>query len=103
MLDDVDAASDGEPFEGPHRFARAGDTPSGRSAGAPLVAAIEFDQVTKTYPRGVTALHGVSLRIAPEEFVFIVGRTGMGKSTLMKMIYREELPTAGRVLVQGRT
>jgi cell division transport system ATP-binding protein len=57
--------------------------------------------VTKTYPNGMTALDRVSLRIEPEEFVFIVGRTGMGKSTLMKLIYRDEAPTAGRVLVYG--
>ncbi len=57
--------------------------------------------MTKTYPKGMTALDRVSLRIEPGEFVFIVGRTGTGKSTLLKMIYREELPTAGRVLVYG--
>ncbi|HXX37360.1 MAG TPA: cell division ATP-binding protein FtsE [bacterium] len=68
----------------------------------PGVAAVEFDRVTKTYPGGVTAIRDVSLRIAPEEFVFVVGATGTGKSTLMKMIYREVLPTSGRVLVDGR-
>jgi len=74
----------------------------GEADAAPIAeAAVELDQVTKTYPKGMTALDRVSLRIEPVEFVFIVGRTGTGKSTLLKMIYREELPTAGRVLVYG--
>ncbi len=63
---------------------------------------VEFERVSKTYPTGVTALREVTLRIAPGEFVFIVGPTGTGKSTLMKMIYREETPTAGHVRVLGR-
>jgi cell division transport system ATP-binding protein len=63
---------------------------------------VEFQRVTKTYPSGVSALRDVTLRIAPREFVFVVGPTGTGKSTLLKMIYREELPTSGRVLVSGR-
>jgi cell division transport system ATP-binding protein len=42
------------------------------------------------------------VRIDPEEFVFIVGATGTGKSTLTRMIYREELPSSGHVLVLGR-
>lgn len=65
-------------------------------------AMVEFDRVTKVYPAGVTALRDVSLRISPGEFVFIVGPTGTGKSTLMKMIYREDTPTTGRVLVLGQ-
>ncbi len=63
---------------------------------------VEFDHVSKTYPGGVDALHDVTLRVALREFVFIVGPTGTGKSTLMKMIYREEVPSRGRVIVQGR-
>jgi cell division transport system ATP-binding protein len=63
---------------------------------------VEFRQVSKVYPNGVCALRAVTLGIEPEEFVFIVGPTGTGKSTLTKMIYREELPSSGRVLVEGR-
>ncbi len=63
---------------------------------------VEFRQVDKVYPNGVCALRDVTLRIEPEEFVFVVGPTGTGKSTLTKMIYREELPSSGVVLVGGR-
>lgn len=63
---------------------------------------VEFRRVHKVYPNGVCALRDVTLRIEPEEFVFVVGPTGTGKSTLTKMIYREELPSSGVVLVGGR-
>jgi cell division transport system ATP-binding protein len=63
---------------------------------------VELRQVNKVYPNGVCALRDVTLRIEPEEFVFVVGATGTGKSTLTKMIYREELPSSGVVLVGGR-
>lgn len=90
--------------EGPGAVARAasgiaGADPSPRSGG---VAMVEFRQVNKVYPNGVWALRGVTLKIAPTEFVFIVGPTGTGKSTLTKMIYREEVPSSGHVLVGGR-
>ncbi len=83
--------------EGPGAVARA--TPAPRFD---RVAMVEFRQVSKVYPNGVCALHAVTLRIEPEEFVFIVGPTGTGKSTLTKMIYREELPSSGHVFVGGR-
>ncbi|OGC06714.1 cell division ATP-binding protein FtsE [candidate division WOR-1 bacterium RIFOXYA2_FULL_36_21] len=60
---------------------------------------IEFKNVSKIYSNGVEALFDINLHIGKEEFVFIVGPSGAGKTTLMKMIYREELPSSGRVIV----
>jgi cell division transport system ATP-binding protein len=63
---------------------------------------VQFWGVSKRYASGVEALRDVSFEIATGDFVFIVGPTGVGKSTLMKMIYREELPTRGTVRLEGR-
>jgi len=62
---------------------------------------IEFKNVAKVYPSGVEALFDINLHIGKEEFVFIVGPSGAGKTTLMKMLYREEKPTSGLVLVEN--
>jgi len=61
---------------------------------------IELINVTKTYPNGIDVLLNINLHIGKEEFVFIVGPSGAGKTTLMKLLYREELPTTGKVIVE---
>jgi cell division transport system ATP-binding protein len=72
---------------------------STRPQGAPIV---EMRDVTKVYPGGHMALDRVSLAIDRGEFVFLVGPTGCGKSTLIKMLIRELAATDGNVLIAGR-
>ena len=62
---------------------------------------IEFKGVTKKYDHGVTALDNISLKIEKGEFVFLIGHTASGKSTLAKLFYREEKPSKGDVYVGG--
>ena len=62
---------------------------------------IEFKDVTKTYSNGITACADVSVQIDQGEFVFVIGLTASGKSTFVKMLYREEKPTKGTVMVGG--
>ena len=65
-------------------------------------AIVEMRDVTKVYPGGHMALDRVSLAIDRGEFVFLVGPTGCGKSTLIKMLIRELAATDGNVLIAGR-
>ena len=60
---------------------------------------IYFDKVSKIYSDDSIALADVSLTIEPKEFVSIVGHSGAGKTTLIKMILAEEKPTEGRVML----
>ena len=60
---------------------------------------IEFKGVHKVYSNGIAALKDINMRIDKGEFVFIVGASGAGKSTLIKLIMREEVASAGEVVV----
>jgi putative ABC transport system ATP-binding protein len=73
--------------------------PSAPPSAAPPV--LELHDVRKTYPGGVEALRGVSLRIGSGEFAAIVGPSGSGKSTLLHVMGTLDRPSAGFVAIEG--
>jgi len=62
---------------------------------------IQTYHLYKTYPSGTTALSDVNIRVERGEFVFLTGPSGAGKSTLLKLIFCQEKPSRGEILVDG--
>jgi cell division transport system ATP-binding protein len=63
---------------------------------------IRFENVDKIYKGNVTALRDISVDVGKGEFLFLVGPSGSGKSTFLRLLLREDYPTAGRIVVAGR-
>lgn len=70
--------------------------------GTKEVPPIVLEGVSKTYRNDVLALNDINIRIEKGEFVFVVGASGSGKSTFIKLIMKELEPTTGKVFVNGR-
>lgn len=66
------------------------------------MAMIEMFNVSKVYKNGVRALENINISIERGEFLFLVGPSGAGKTTFMRLVYREELPTEGQIIIDGR-
>lgn len=64
---------------------------------------IRFVDTTKIYSNGVVGLRNITVRVEKGEFVFVIGASGSGKSTFLKLIMHEEVPTEGEVYVNGYT
>lgn len=87
------------------RLREAGAAGAGAGAGDSVVAAvpaIALSDVSKTYPGGVTALHGVSLMVERGTFLAVMGPSGSGKSTLMHCAAGLDVPTGGSVRIDGQ-
>ena len=85
----------------PRRLFGLSDERSGGQLGKGAHRLITLDDVSKRYPNGTFALRDVDLQVDAADFVFLVGSSGAGKSTLIRLLIREELPSTGRVIVDG--
>jgi len=97
QLDAISAAA--EPVDVPVTPDDVADNGVQPSTGAAMIV---FENVTKIYEPGVTALSDVSFTIEKGEFVFVVGASGSGKSTVIRLLLKELEPTKGRIVVGGR-
>jgi len=74
----------------------------GRTGQPPARPIIVFERVSKTYENGNPALEDVSFQVHPKDFLFVVGASGAGKSTMVRLLIREEVASRGHVLVDGQ-
>lgn len=63
---------------------------------------IEFRRVSKVYNTGTEAVHDANFKIEKGEFCFLIGDSGSGKSTIIKMMLKEEEPTKGKIIINGK-
>ncbi len=96
--------ADGVPQNGASGAATLAPEPGSSPLGTPQGPGtmIVFENVTKIYEPNVIALNEVSFVIDKGEFVFVVGASGSGKSTMIRLLLKEMEPNAGRILVGGR-
>jgi cell division transport system ATP-binding protein len=62
---------------------------------------IVFNDVTKTYPTGTIALNNATFQVEDNDFIFLVGPSGAGKTTILKMILRQIVPTSGSIVINN--
>jgi cell division transport system ATP-binding protein len=78
------------------------DAPPAPAPARPRAAIVEFREVTKRYDSGDVGLEGASFTVRRGEFVFLVGASGSGKSTAIRLLIKETEPTEGAIAVAGR-
>ena len=66
------------------------------------ITIVELQNVSKVFPPNLVALDQINLTVEKGEMIFVTGPSGAGKSTLLELLYRAEIPTQGRVVVDGR-